>query len=115
MRGRFWRVLGTSGKTGGGAFFAFLTRRPLIPWEDGSPRRPGRTLPDGTEGACHRAAGQGGGPRADGGSPARGDRAAQRAEGPTSSEAKWDGKGQRAEAARLSQGPPWPGDAARGR
>src|SRR4051794_26581461 len=28
----------TSGKTGGGAFFAFLTRRPLIPWEDGSPR-----------------------------------------------------------------------------
>src|SRR4051794_41567674 len=84
----------TSGKTGGGAFFAFLTRRPLIPWEDGSPRRPGRTLPDRTEGACHRVAGQGGGPRADSGSPARGDRAAQRAEGPTSSEAKWDGKGQ---------------------
>ena len=30
---------GTSGKTGGGsAFFASLTRRPLIPWEDGSAR-----------------------------------------------------------------------------
>src|SRR3982751_6736322 len=29
----------TSGKTGGGsAFFAPLTRRPLIPWEDGSAR-----------------------------------------------------------------------------
>jgi len=29
----------TSGKTGGGTvFFASLTRQPLIPWEDGSPR-----------------------------------------------------------------------------
>src|SRR3954454_2585894 len=52
---------------------------------------------------------------ADSGGPARGDRAAQRAEGPASSEAKWDGKGQRAEAAQLSQGPPRPGEAARGR
>src|SRR6185295_18872238 len=59
--------------------------------------------------------GPGGGPGADGGGPARRDRAAQRAEGSAGAQAEWDGEGQRAEAAQPSQGPPWPGAAARSR
>src|SRR4051794_21201046 len=123
---------GNIGRTGGGAVFASPTRLGLIPWEDGSARQPGRPFPDQAEGACHRAAGQGGGAGADGGGPARGDRAAQRAEGSASAQTKWDGEGQRAEgsasaqtkwdgegqraeAAQFSQGPPRFSEAARSR
>src|SRR3954451_22980444 len=97
----------TSGKTGGGsADFASPGRLPLIPWEDGSAWRPRRTLSDRAEGACPRAAGQGGGPGADGSGPAHGDRTAEGAQEPPSAEAERDGEGQRAKAAELSEGPP---------
>src|SRR3954452_12324937 len=91
---------GNSGKTGGGrSVFASMTRLPLIPWEDGSPRRPGRPLPDGSEGACRPVAGHGGVPGSERGGQAARDRAVEASEEPPSAEAEWEGEGQRAEAA----------------